>query len=212
MRTDRLATWGLDGDVAEVAIVEAHGVGSALLVGRTRKWAAFREPHAGAIAAPRRRRVPRAQGRNRAPLGLESLQTANAPSADGGRGPDGTVGHVGPRAHRHGHHRNIDESRIERARDSELGELHERGARDRRSGTAVWPGAGVPVSPSRSSRASSIGVHGRTVRIQRMDARRGGPRTLPAGCSSEVPAGVSRGSWIGGSAARASTQGRTTLG
>jgi hypothetical protein len=41
VRTVRLATRGADGDVAEVAILEAHGVESALLVGRTRTSAAF---------------------------------------------------------------------------------------------------------------------------------------------------------------------------
>jgi hypothetical protein len=165
-----------------------------MLVGRTRKSAAFRGHHAGAIAAPGRRRVPRAQRRSRALLTLESLQTAKTPSAGVACGPDGSGGLVGPLEHLHGQHRKIDESRLGRARDSELGELHEQGARGRCSGTAVWPGAGVPVSRSRSSRASSIAVHGRTVRIQRTDARRGGPRTLPAGCSPEVPARVTRGS------------------
>ncbi len=60
-----------------------------MLVGRTRKSAAFRGPHAGAIAAPGRRRVPRAQGRSRALLTLESL-------ADG----EDTVGRCGVRAGR----------------------------------------------------------------------------------------------------------------
>lgn len=94
VRTVRLATRGADGDVAEVAILEAHGVESALLVGRMRTSAALRWLHAGAIAAPRRRRAPRAQGRSLAPLTLESPQTTRAPAAGVEPGPAGTVGPV----------------------------------------------------------------------------------------------------------------------